>query len=130
MRVFIQMEGESEDVYVVPGTTGFRVKERRGGTSDAAFSYRVMAKRRNFQDHRFGNDPVWGPGDTRRYGEYSAPPPIDYDANVAFQAKKKMEWRQPPLPPGFLSPARPENGAPQLPAARARKEDAATEEAR
>ncbi|MBK6986020.1 MAG: hypothetical protein IPH32_15305 [Bacteroidetes bacterium] len=58
MRVFVQMEGESEEVYVIKGKTNFVVKERNAGNSNAEFSYRVMAKRVNFQDHRFGNDPV------------------------------------------------------------------------
>lgn len=77
MRVFIQMEGESEEVYVIKGTSSFTVKERNNGASNADFSYRIMAKRIHFQDHRFGNDPVWGPGDTRKYSEYATPPPVD-----------------------------------------------------
>jgi len=102
MHVFIQMEGESNDVYVVPGTSSFTVKERNGGTSNAKFSYRIMAKRLNFQDHRFGNDPVWGPGDTRQYMQYSPPPPIDYAANVKFQEERKKNWKPAPMPPGFV----------------------------
>jgi len=104
MRVFIQMEGESNEVYVIPGTSSFVVKERNGGTSNAGFSYRVMAKRVHFQDHRFGNDPVWGPGDTRQYSEYSQPPLIDYEANLILQQNKKSNWKQTPLPAGFVYP--------------------------
>ena len=94
MRVFIQMEGESEEVFVTPGSTSFKVKERNNGTSNADFSYRVMAKRVHFQDHRFGNDPVWGPGDTRTYSEYSQPPLIDYSANLQLQEEKKRSNSQ------------------------------------
>jgi hypothetical protein len=103
MHVFIQMEGESNDVYTVPGTTSFKVKERNGGTSDAAFSYRIMAKRLNFQDHRFGCDPLWGPGDTRKYMEYAQPPERDYEAQVAFQERQKKNAKPAVLPPGFTS---------------------------
>jgi hypothetical protein len=101
MRVFIQMEGESNDVFVTPGTNSFKVKEKNKGTSNSSFSYRVMAKRVNFQDHRFGSDPVWGPGDTRQYSEYSQPPLIDYEANLKLQEDKKKNWKPSPLPSGF-----------------------------
>ena len=102
MRVFVQMEGESEEVYVIKGKTNFVVKERNAGNSNAEFSYRVMAKRVNFQDHRFGNDPVWGPGDTRKYAQYATPPPVDYDENVKFQKQQKQDWKQTPMPEGFI----------------------------
>lgn len=102
MRVFVQMEGESEEVYITKGQTSFKVKERNNGTSNAEFSYRVMAKRVHFQDHRFGNDPVWGPGDTRKYSQYATPPPIDYNENIKFQAEQKQNWKQTPMPEGFI----------------------------
>lgn len=102
MRVFIQMEGESQEVYVTKTNTSFTVKERNNGNSNADFSYRIMAKRVHFQDHRFGNDPVWGPGDTRKYSQYATPPPIDYDANVRFQEEQKRNWKQTPMPEGFI----------------------------
>jgi hypothetical protein len=96
MRVFIQMEVESEEVYVTKGTTSFVVKERNNGHSNAAFSYRIMAKRVHFQDHRFGNDPVWGPGDTRQYSGYSTPPKIDYYENLEVQrTKEQMKYPMP-----------------------------------
>lgn len=101
MRVFIQLEGESNEVFVTPGTNSFKVKERNNGTSNVNFSYRVMAKRVNFQDHRFGSDPVWGAGDTRKYSEYSQPPLIDYEANLKLQEDKKRNWKPTPLPEGF-----------------------------
>lgn len=102
MRVFIQMEGESEEVFVTKGTTSFTVKERNNGHSNAEFSYRVMAKRVHFQDHRFGNDPVWGPGDTRQYSQYATPPKIDYDENVQLQMQLRRDWKQTPMPEGFI----------------------------
>jgi hypothetical protein len=103
LRVFVQMEGESELVYVTKDTTSFTVRERANGRSNAPFSYRVMAKRKHFQDHRFGNDPVWGPGDTRRYSEYAAPPPVDYAENVVFQEAQRARRSNLPVPEGFIT---------------------------
>jgi hypothetical protein len=101
MRVFIQMEGESQEVFVTKTHNSFTVKERNSGNSNAAFSYRVMAKRVNFQDHRFGNDPVWGPGDTRQYSSYAKPTPIDYNECLQFWIDFKKNYRQGPLPETF-----------------------------
>ena len=55
MKVFIQLAGDCNGVYVKKGTTGFDVYELNGGTSDAAFDYRVVAKRRGegYEDVRF-----------------------------------------------------------------------------
>lgn len=102
MHVFIQMEGESNEVYVLKSATSFTVKERNNGQSNASFSYRIMAKRVHFQDHRFGNDAVWGPGDTRIYSQYAPPPPVDYDANIKFQEEQRKNWKQSPMPPGTI----------------------------
>jgi hypothetical protein len=102
MHVFIQMEGESNDVFVEPGTTSFKVKERAGGTSNVSFSYRIMAKRIHFQDHRFGNDPVWGPGDTRQYSSYVEPRKVDYHENLLLNERKKQRGQVDPLPEGFI----------------------------
>lgn len=103
MHVFIQMEGESDNVYVIKDNTSFTVVERNNGQSNAPFSWRLVAKRVHFQDHRFGNDPVWGAGDTRQYMEYSVPPKIDYQENVVLQAAKRANGQTAPLPPGFVS---------------------------
>ncbi|MBK8498540.1 MAG: hypothetical protein IPL52_06900 [Flavobacteriales bacterium] len=103
MHVFVQLQGDCKGVFVEPGTTGFRVKELQGGTSSATFSYRVMAKRVHFQDHRFGNDPVWGPGDTRAYMEYAPPPRIDHDENVLLQAARRKDWKPAPMPAGSIA---------------------------
>ena len=102
MHVFVQMEGESNDVYVIKDKTSFKVKERNNGTSNAEFSYKIMAKRVHFQDHRFGNDPVWGPGDTRKYSQYATPPAIDYNQNVRLQEEQRKNWKQTPMPEGFI----------------------------
>ena len=102
MHVFVQPEGESEDLYVIPGTTSFTVKEKQNGNSNINFSYRIMAKRVNFQDHRYGNDPVWGAGDTRAFMQYAPPPPLNYNENVAFQQQQRKNFKQPPVPQGFV----------------------------
>jgi hypothetical protein len=57
-RVFLQEEGESNGLIVIKDadSKGFTVKEKNGGTSNIEFSYRIMAKRRFYQDQRFGVD--------------------------------------------------------------------------
>ena len=102
IHVFIQEEGECEDLYVITGNTGFTVHEKRGGHSNVPFSYRIMAKRVHFQDHRYGNDAVWGAGDTRPYMQYAPPTPIDFNKNVNFQAEQKRNFKEPPLPGNFI----------------------------
>ena len=61
-----------------------------------------MAKRLHFQNHRFGNDPLWGGGDTRIYNQYAVPPPVDYEKNVLFQEEQRKNWKQTPMPEGFI----------------------------
>jgi hypothetical protein len=56
MVVFLQEMGESKGLYVKRGMTGFDVIEKDGGQSSVEFSYRILAKRVNYQDHRFGVD--------------------------------------------------------------------------
>ncbi|NQY28400.1 MAG: hypothetical protein HRT69_02905 [Flavobacteriaceae bacterium] len=58
MHVFIQEQGNSNGVFFVPDTDGkgFTVKEKNGGNSNIYFSYRITAKRRFFQEYRFGVD--------------------------------------------------------------------------
>lgn len=89
MHVFITVNGECNDVYVIPGKTSFEVVEKKSGNSNVRFSYRVMAKRLHFQDHRFGNDPVWGPGDTRKYNSYAQPRPVDYYQGIKMDEEQK-----------------------------------------
>jgi hypothetical protein len=61
-----------------------------------------MAKRLHFQDHRYGNDPLWGAGDTRKYNQYATPPPVDYIENVKFQEDQRKNWKPTPMPEGFI----------------------------
>jgi len=86
---------------VVPSTNSFQVKEKNNGTSHVKFSYRVVAKRYYFADHRFGNDPLWGEGDTREYAQKAKPRPIDYEEAVKMDADEKANFKRPKSPKGF-----------------------------
>ncbi|MBX7243223.1 MAG: hypothetical protein K1X92_15870 [Bacteroidia bacterium] len=101
IHVFVQVNGECEDVYVVKGMDGFTVKEKNNGKSNVEFSYRIVAKRLHFPDHRFGNDPVWGPGDTHKYSQRAPKRPIDYDEMVKQDMEAKKNWKPTPMPEGF-----------------------------
>ncbi|MBN1424120.1 hypothetical protein JXA88_06145, partial [Candidatus Fermentibacteria bacterium] len=53
MKVFVELHDEScEGVAVKKGLTGFDVVERNGGGSNGTFDYRVVAKRRGFEEKR------------------------------------------------------------------------------
>ncbi len=57
-HVFLQEQGDCNGLYFIPDNDGkgFTVKEKQHGNSSIMFSYRIMAKRRFYQDHRFGVD--------------------------------------------------------------------------
>ncbi len=98
MHVFVQPQGECEDLYVVHKKTGFIVKEKNGGTSNVKFSYKIMAKRFHFPDHRFGSDAVWGEGDTRKYSQVAPKKPIDYHEALKQQKEMDKNWKPIPNP--------------------------------
>jgi hypothetical protein len=52
MKVFIQMDDESQPVYIKKGITSFEVIETNGGASNAKFDYRIVAKRRGYESTR------------------------------------------------------------------------------
>jgi len=52
MMVFLQEEDESKGLIVKTGLTGFDVIEKSGGTSNASFSYRIVAKRKGYDSAR------------------------------------------------------------------------------
>jgi hypothetical protein len=53
MKVFVQVEGDCNGVYVTNKTsTGFDVVELQEGGSNAPFSYRVVCKRKYYEDNR------------------------------------------------------------------------------
>jgi hypothetical protein len=98
MHVFVQMQGECNKVYVQPNKTSFVVKEKNGGTSNVKFSYRIMAKRLHFPDHRFGSDATWGEGDTRKYSQVAPKKPIDYKEALKQQQEMDKNWKPIPNP--------------------------------
>jgi hypothetical protein len=67
MKVFVQPEGDCKGVYVSKGTDGFDVIELNQGRSNVPFSYRVVAKRKGFENRRLDytkageNDPYLYP---------------------------------------------------------------------
>ena len=52
MKVFVQLNDDCNGVYVKRGTSGFQVVELGGGASDAAFSYRILARRKGYETQR------------------------------------------------------------------------------
>lgn len=73
MQVFIQENGECNGVYVIKEKDKFIVKEKNGGHSNIEFTYRVMGKRRFYQDHRFGVDSNQDLGDNLSKAKYQEP---------------------------------------------------------
>jgi hypothetical protein len=64
MHVFIQPKGRCHGTFVQTGSTGFDVVEQDDGASSIAFSYRVVAKRKGYEQERLElctaaeNDPL------------------------------------------------------------------------
>jgi hypothetical protein len=57
MKVFVQLEEDCKGVYVTNrSATGFDVVELQGGTSNAEFAYRVVCKRKYYEDERLATD--------------------------------------------------------------------------
>lgn len=58
MHITLQEQAETQGLYYVvdKDNKGFTVKEKKNGTSSGTFSYSIMAKRRFYEDHRFGID--------------------------------------------------------------------------
>jgi len=87
MKVFVQLEGDCNGVYVEKGMTGFDVNELKGGGSDVSFSYRIVAKRRGYEDQRL---PVM-----------TGPTPDEMRARSA-EIEAKMKAREQSTPPESL----------------------------
>jgi hypothetical protein len=57
MKVFVQLEADCNGVYVADKTTtGFDIVELHRGISDAAFTYRVVCKRKYYEDERLATE--------------------------------------------------------------------------
>jgi hypothetical protein len=57
MKVFIQLNDDCHGVYVQRQATGFQVRELGGGASGAHFTYRVVAKRKGYDQARLETAP-------------------------------------------------------------------------
>src|SRR4030042_5962554 len=57
MKVFIQLNDDCKGVFVTKRTaTSFDVVELQGGTSNAHFTYRVVCKRKYYEDERLATE--------------------------------------------------------------------------
>jgi hypothetical protein len=57
IKVFVQLEGDCNGVYVTnKSAAGFDVAELKGGVSNASFSYRVVCKRKYYEDERMATE--------------------------------------------------------------------------
>jgi hypothetical protein len=52
MKVFVEPRGPCNGTYIETGLTGFDVVEQKDGTSTVGFCYRIVAKRRGFEQKR------------------------------------------------------------------------------
>jgi len=71
MEVFVQQREDRKGTCVITCDTGFDVIELQGGRSKASFSYRVMAKRKGYEDERLRETDV-GYNDPNLYPELFA----------------------------------------------------------
>lgn len=58
LKVFVQLRGDCNGVYVKTYNDGFEVIELQNGTSDAKFCYRVIGSWKDYEDARFPNAPL------------------------------------------------------------------------
>ncbi len=59
MKVFIQLNDDCNGVFVQRGNTSFTVIELLNGNSSARFSYRVVAKRKGYENSRLEHETEW-----------------------------------------------------------------------
>ena len=95
MLVFVQPMGDNA-MFVETGNASFKVKGAAG--SSTGFMYRVMAKRKNYQDHRFGADVVQGGVDLRGQASYVKPIAISYEEEFANRKSAKANSKPKPNP--------------------------------
>ncbi|HKR05507.1 MAG TPA: hypothetical protein VJY62_12805, partial [Bacteroidia bacterium] len=85
-------EGESNGLIAIPGTNNFTVKEKNNGTSDISFTYRVMAKRKYYENYRFGNEVQMGENvDWSQYKDLPAIP-VNYE-----EAARQLNYNPNPV---------------------------------
>ena len=70
IKVFVQLADDCNGVYVKRGKTGFDVIEQQNGTSNASFTYRVVAKRKGYENLRLKKmEPGTNPDELRAANE-------------------------------------------------------------
>ena len=98
LQVFIQENGDCNGVYVLKESNRFIVKEKSGGHSNVEFSYRVLAKRRFYEDHRFGVDLNQPFGNNIQNAKYVSPTTQDPNEMKQFveraTAQKEAEYQK------------------------------------
>ena len=58
LKVFVQLNDDCNGVFVRTDNSGFDVHELKGGTSDAKFTYRIVAKWKGYEKKRFSDAPL------------------------------------------------------------------------
>lgn len=93
MHVFLQEQGDCNGLFFIPDADGkgFTVKEKQQGNSNITFSYRITAKRRFFQDHRFGVDPLQPFENNLASSKYVKPRTNDVNEMKALINKARQE---------------------------------------
>lgn len=95
MEVFIQLRGDCNGTYVQTDETGFDVIELNGGTSHAPFSYRILAKRKGYEDERLRETDV-GYDDPNLYPEVRASMErerVEEEERMASERQKREDER-------------------------------------
>jgi hypothetical protein len=87
MKVFVQLKDDCKGTFVKTGETGFDVHELQGGTSNASFSYRIVAKRKGYENERMRETDV-GYDDPTLYPELQA------EMDKAFQQERQLQQAQ------------------------------------
>ena len=81
-HVFLTPNGDSNGLYVAAkSTTSFEIREQGGGTSNIAFDYRIVARRRGYENIRLA------------------------DMTTDFSVKQPQPIAQPKVPPIPPTPA-------------------------
>ncbi|HQP05160.1 MAG TPA: hypothetical protein PLP11_11220, partial [Bacteroidales bacterium] len=97
-HVFLQEYGDCNELYVTRYDDRFVVKEKNNGTSTIEFSYKISAKRKHYQDHRFGCDWMQPFEDNTSKGEYIKPYEVDPIKTKQWveeeAAKKEAQFQQ------------------------------------
>jgi len=90
MKVFIQLKDDCKGVYAKTQTAGFDVFELQGGTSDAAFTYRLVAKRKGYETQRLKQTDI-GMDDPNLYPELWEKIEKEHQERQAEMEKSKIQ---------------------------------------